>query len=93
VFAGGMPVELGLVASLAPPDGNITGISNLSGELMPKRFELLSELVPQARVISLLVHPNASRTEDMIEDLQVAARSRRVTVDKGHQEFHHACPQ
>jgi hypothetical protein len=42
---------------------------NLSGELMPKRLELLSELVPQARVIALLINPNASRTEDMIEDL------------------------
>jgi hypothetical protein len=36
---------------------------------MPKRLELLSELVPQARVIALLINPNASRTEDMIEDL------------------------
>jgi ABC-type uncharacterized transport system substrate-binding protein len=54
---------------------------------MPKRLELLSELVPRARVIALLVNPNASRTEDMIEDLQVAARSRRVTVDKGTRSF------
>jgi hypothetical protein len=38
-------------------------------------------------VIALLVNPNASRTEDMIEDLQVAARSRRVTVDKGTGSF------
>ena len=60
---------------------------NLSGELTPKCLELLSELVPRARVIALLVNPNASRTEDMIEDLQVAARSRRVIVDKGTRSF------
>ena len=46
------PVELGLVASLARPGGNLTGIAIMATELMPKRFELLSELVPQASVIA-----------------------------------------
>ena len=55
---GADPVELGLVASLARPGGNLTGVSILTVELMPKRLELLSELVPQARVIALLVNPN-----------------------------------
>ena len=55
---GGDPVEGGLVASLARPGGNLTGVSILTVELMPKRLELLSELVPQARVIALLVNPN-----------------------------------
>jgi putative ABC transport system substrate-binding protein len=57
VFMGvGDPVGDGLVASLARPGGNLTGFSNLISELNPKRLELLSELVPQARVIALLAH-------------------------------------
>jgi putative tryptophan/tyrosine transport system substrate-binding protein len=58
VFTGvGDPVGVGLVASLARPGGNLTGFDLMSTELMPKRFELLSELVPQARVMALLVRP------------------------------------
>jgi len=59
VFSVGVdPVAAGLVASLARPGGNLTGASILFSELTPKRFELLSELVPQARVFALLVNPN-----------------------------------
>ena len=59
VFAsGGDPVAVGLVASLARPGGNVTGVSWLGGELTSKRLELVSELVPQARAIALLVNPN-----------------------------------
>src|SRR5438874_5758887 len=58
VFRGGSdPVGDGLVASLARPGGNLTG-SALADDLTAKRLELLSELVPQARVIALLVNPN-----------------------------------
>src|SRR5204862_8267164 len=57
VFMGaGDPVGMGLVASLARPGGNLTGFTNLIDELMAKRLELLSELVPRARVIALLVN-------------------------------------
>src|SRR5437899_1125055 len=56
--AGSDPVGEGLVASLARPGGNLTGVSMLIDELTPKRLELLSELVPQAKVIALLVNPN-----------------------------------
>jgi putative ABC transport system substrate-binding protein len=80
VFSCGMPVELGLVASLARPGGNLTGISNFTGELMPKRFELLSELVPQASVIALLVNPNSMATKDMVKELQDAARTKGVEL-------------
>jgi putative tryptophan/tyrosine transport system substrate-binding protein len=52
------PVAAGLVASFARPGGNLTGSSPLQFELMPKRLQLLTELVPQARVIALLVDPN-----------------------------------
>ena len=55
---GGDPVELGLVTSLNRPDGNLTGMTIFFGELLPKRLELLRELVPAADVIGLLVNPN-----------------------------------
>src|SRR5216683_7997528 len=58
VFTASDAVGVGLVASLARPGGNATGIDIMAIELMPKRLELLSELVPQARVIALLVNPN-----------------------------------
>src|ERR1700730_7546488 len=59
VFVNGSdPVEIGLVVSFARPGGNLTGLSIMTGELMLKRLELLSELVPQAQVIALLVNPN-----------------------------------
>jgi putative ABC transport system substrate-binding protein len=72
----GDPIGEGLVTSLARPEGNLTGVSILTTELMPKRIELLTELVPQARTIALLVNPNtgAKRMEGMIEAVQQAAR-------------------
>jgi putative ABC transport system substrate-binding protein len=58
VFATvGDPVGTGLVPSLARPGGNLTGFSNITIELMPKRLELLCELVPQARMVALLANP------------------------------------
>ena len=55
---GGDPVETGLVASLARPGGNLTGVTNLNIRLWQKRVELIAELVPQTRVIGLLQNPN-----------------------------------
>jgi putative ABC transport system substrate-binding protein len=74
------PVGAGLVASLARPGGNLTGFSVLASELTPKRLELLSELVPQARVIALLVNPTNPLTEPMIPDVQEAARAKGVQL-------------
>jgi ABC-type uncharacterized transport system substrate-binding protein len=56
----GDPVGSGLVASLARPGGNITGFSDLNLELMPKRRELLCELVPHAAEIALPVNPDSA---------------------------------
>ena len=81
VFTGlGNPVGSGLVASLARPGGNITGFSNLTGELTAKRLELLAELVPQARVIALLVNPDNPPGKQYIRFLQEAARAKGIQL-------------
>jgi len=80
VFTSSDPVGSGLVASLARPGGNLTGVSILTIEMMPKRLELLSELVPQASMIALLVNPNNPTTEGVIRDVQDAARAKGVEL-------------
>jgi putative ABC transport system substrate-binding protein len=78
--AVGDPIAAGLVTSLARPGGNVTGFSVLVVELNPKRLELLSELVPRARVIALLVNPNSSSTERIVGDVREAARVKGVQL-------------
>jgi len=72
------PVGDGLIASLARPGGNLTGTSILAVELIPKRLEWLSELVPQARVFALLVNPN--NANPWIGNVQEAARSKGLQL-------------
>ncbi|HWZ67716.1 MAG TPA: ABC transporter substrate-binding protein [Stellaceae bacterium] len=74
------PVEKGLVASFARPGGNLTGFTILTAELMPKRLELLSEMVPQAKMIALLANPNNLAAERMMRDVQEAARAKGVQL-------------
>jgi putative ABC transport system substrate-binding protein len=74
------PVAVGLVASLARPGGNLTGVSLMQAELMPKLLELLLELVPRARVIALLVRPDEPSTERIIGQMQEAGRAKRVDL-------------
>jgi len=76
----GDPVGYGLVASLARPGGNVTGFSQLGVELMGKRVELLSELVPQVRVIALLVNPKNPATEPQIRAAEEAARAKGLEL-------------
>jgi putative tryptophan/tyrosine transport system substrate-binding protein len=78
VFSGGDPVERGLVAGLARPGGNLTGVSSL--DLSPKRFEMLSELVPGAKLIALLVNPNNPFAEATTTHAQQAARAKGVQL-------------
>jgi ABC-type uncharacterized transport system substrate-binding protein len=81
VFRGGEdPVGGGLVASLARPGGNLTGVSFIPDGLTAKRLELLSELVPGARVIALLVNPNSPNAERIIRDVQQAAQAKGVQL-------------
>jgi putative tryptophan/tyrosine transport system substrate-binding protein len=80
VFIVGDPVGAGLVASLARPADNLTGVSILAVELMGKRLELLSELIPQARVIALLVNPNNAAAEPVIRNTQEAAGVKGVQL-------------
>jgi putative tryptophan/tyrosine transport system substrate-binding protein len=80
VFIASVPVELGLVASLARPGGNLTGVSTMFAELTAKRLELLSELVPQARVIALLVNPSNGNAERIIGDVREAARAKGLQL-------------
>ena len=70
---GGDPVKFGLVTSFNRPGGNVTGISFLTDELVPKRVGLLHELVPGAVRFALLVNPNTPNTETVIRDAQSAA--------------------
>jgi putative ABC transport system substrate-binding protein len=74
------PVGSGLVVSLARPGGNLTGFSNISVELAGKRLELLCEMVPQARVIALLVNLDNPTSEPLIRDTQAAARAKGVQL-------------
>ena len=79
-MGGGDLVADGVVASLARPGGNITGISIMGTEMVPKRFELLSELVPEAKVVALLVNPSNPATEPTTKDVQAAARAKGVQI-------------
>ncbi len=81
VFSGiGDPIEVGLVATLARPAGNLTGISEMTTDLMSKRLQLLSELVPQATVIALLVNPTNANAEPDLREVQAPARAKGVQL-------------
>jgi putative ABC transport system substrate-binding protein len=77
---GDDPVKLGLVASLARPGGNATGINNFIYELVAKRFGFLHDLVPKATRIAVLVNPANSYTEPALRDVQEAARVLGVQI-------------
>ena len=70
----GDPIRLGLVASLNRPGGNITGVTQLSSELISKRLGLLHDLIPAAKLIGLFVDQDDPRAEAQTEDMQEAAR-------------------
>ncbi len=70
------PVKVGLVTSLARPSGNLTGVNFFNGELAAKQFELLRNMLPNAKRIAALVDPVAqSTTETTLQDLETAAHA------------------
>jgi putative ABC transport system substrate-binding protein len=73
-FVGSDPVDVGLVASLNRPGGNVTGVTNLAVEIGPKRLELLHELMPKATVFALAVNPATPLAETDSRSLLQAAR-------------------
>jgi putative ABC transport system substrate-binding protein len=79
-ISGDDAVAAGLVASLARPGGNLTGVSFLVVDLTAKLLELLSELVPRANVIALLVNPTNPLTERLTKVAQEAARAKGVQI-------------
>ena len=79
--AGDDPVKLGLVSSLARPDGNLTGVNFFGAEVIPKRLELLRELVPRIGRLAVLVNPsNATVSETTVGGVEAAARGMGVQV-------------
>ena len=74
------PVGAGLVASLARPGGNVTGLSDAHGELVAKRLELLKEIAPSASRVAFLFNPAGPGASDQLEAVRAAARALRVTL-------------
>lgn len=77
---GGDPVRLGLVASLSRPGANTTGVAFQTAEVVPKRIEMLLQLLPKARVVALMVNPNTPSTNDQVRDAEAATRAAGVRL-------------
>ena len=82
VGLGADPVEVGLVESLARPGGNVTGVTNLSRDLVGKRLELLKEAVPKIARVAVLYDPaNPITVKESKKNLQTAARALHMTIE------------
>jgi putative tryptophan/tyrosine transport system substrate-binding protein len=80
-MVAGDPVRLGLVASLARPGDNLTGINFFTFDVAAKRLELLRELVPRATRVALLINPaNAAIAESTLRDVEAAARTKGLEI-------------
>ena len=76
IYTGGAdPVAAGLVASIARPGGNVTGIAELSSELTGKRLELIKETLPKISTVTVLVRRDAPSTTDRIAEIETAAKA------------------
>jgi putative ABC transport system substrate-binding protein len=81
---GGDPVEAGLVASLSRPGGNVTGATNLGLELGPKRLEVMRELLPNAKVVALLINPSHPNAEAQLRGMEAAGRALGLQIRAVH---------
>jgi putative tryptophan/tyrosine transport system substrate-binding protein len=75
------PVRAGLVASLAKPGGNVTGVTSLNADLGAKRLELMTEMVPNVRRVAVLVSPIDPESLSMVQAVESVARVRRIRLD------------
>jgi ABC-type uncharacterized transport system substrate-binding protein len=78
------PVQIGFVASMSRPEGNLTGASQLNVEVAPKRLELMHEAIPTASAVALLVNPTSPIAETVSRDLQAAATVRGLKLHVLH---------
>jgi putative tryptophan/tyrosine transport system substrate-binding protein len=78
---GGDPIRLGLVARLNRPGGNVTGIVNLSNTLLPKRIELMHQIVPNAELIALLLNPDNPLANSQMDDARAAQKMLGVRIE------------
>jgi putative ABC transport system substrate-binding protein len=81
---GDDPVQIGLVASLSRPGGNVTGATQLGGEVTPKRVELAHQLFPTATTVALLVNPTNPRDKTLISASQAAAAALGLQLNVLH---------
>jgi putative ABC transport system substrate-binding protein len=86
---GGDPVQMGLVASLNRPGGNVTGVTQLFAEITPKRLELAHEMVPTATVIAVLINPTNPNSKAELKDLQAAAGKLGLQLQVLHASVEH----
>jgi putative ABC transport system substrate-binding protein len=73
--SAGDPVQLGLIASLSRPGGNVTGVTQLNVEVSPKRLELARELIPGVAIVALLVNPANPSAETISQNMRAAAQA------------------
>jgi putative ABC transport system substrate-binding protein len=78
---GGNPVETGLVASLARPGGNITGVATIQNELTGKRLELLKEAFPKISRVAMVLNPEGQVPSQGYEQLESVAQSLKVSIE------------
>jgi putative ABC transport system substrate-binding protein len=77
---GGDPVKIGLVKSLNRPGGNITGVTRFNVDLVPKRLQLLKEMIPHLKVATLLVNPDNPNTQAVLRNVLEAAGALEIQI-------------
>jgi putative ABC transport system substrate-binding protein len=78
---GNDPIEVGIVTNLARPEGNLTGVTLFAGDLLPKRLELLDEIIPRAAKIGVLINPTNPGTAIYTRQVEAAARALGRAID------------